>query len=257
MLIKEFGDSKNPTLCLLHGGGLSWWSYQPVIDLLISDYHVICPIIEGHGDASLEEFTSIEISANNLINIIDDQFQGHIHLLAGLSIGAQIVVEVLSQRPDIADKYVLESALVCPIIGTKLLAAPMFKLFYGLIKQVWFSKLQAKSLFIPESMFETYYQDSLKMSCNSLVNISVSNGTYKPKENLYIVSSPVLILVGQKELGLMKKSAQILHSQLSNSKYIILPNMGHGELSLVHPKQYVNMLINFINDYSNINEDVI
>ncbi|MDP3444422.1 MAG: alpha/beta hydrolase [Ignavibacteria bacterium] len=248
MLIKEFGNPNNPKLCLLHGGGLSWWSYQPIIDLLINDYHILCPIIEGHGEAGKEEFTTIEDSANHLIKILDDRYNGHIHLLAGLSIGAQIVVEVLSSRPNIADKVIIESALVYPIPGTKLLVGPSFKLFYGLIKQRWFSKLQAKTLFVSDALFETYYQDSLLMSCNSLVNMSLSNGTYQLKDTLANVSVPILILVGQKEIGLMRKSAALLHTKLLNSKLVVLPNMGHGELSLVQPKQYVKMLLDFLNN---------
>jgi pimeloyl-ACP methyl ester carboxylesterase len=248
MLIKEFGKRDNPIICLLHGGGLSWWSYQPIIDLLISDYHVICPIIEGHGEAGKEEFTTIEDSANHLIKILDDRYNGHVHLLAGLSIGAQIVVEVLSSRPNIADKAIIESALVYPIPGTKLLVGPSFKLFYGLIKHRWFSKLQAKTLFVSDELFETYYQDSLLMSRNSLVNMSISNGTYQLKDTLTQVSIPTLLLVGQKEIGLMKKSAELLHTKLSNSKLVVLPNMGHGELSLVQPKHYVKMLFDFINN---------
>jgi len=248
MLIKEFGDINKPTLCLLHGGGLSWWSYQPIIDLLKNDYHILCPIIEGHGEAGQEEFTTIEDSASHLIEYLDQHYNGHIHLIAGLSIGAQIVVEVISQRPNIADKVIIESALVYPIPGTKLLVGPSFKLFYGLIKQRWFAKLQAKTLFVSDEMFETYYQDSLHMTCNSLVNMSNSNGTYQLKDTLNKVSVPVLILVGQKEIGLMKKSAERLHSILSNSKLVVLPNFGHGELSLVHPKQYVGLLLDLLNN---------
>jgi len=246
MLIKEFGNTQNPTLCLLHGGGLSWWSYQPIIDLLVNDYHILCPIIEGHGEAGHEEFTSIEDSAAHLISYLDTHYNGHIHLIAGLSIGAQIVVEVLSLRPNIADKAIIESALVYPIPGTKLLVGPSFKLFYGLIKQRWFAKLQAKTLFVSDEMFETYYQDSLHMSRNSLVNMSNSNGTYQLKDTLGKVSVPVLIIVGQKEIGLMRKSAALLHTKLSNSKLVVLPNMGHGELSLVYPKQYVQMVLDLL-----------
>jgi len=248
MLIKEFGNNENPTLCLLHGGGLSWWSYQPIIDLLMTDYHIICPIIEGHGEAGQEEFSSIEDTAAHLIEHLDKNYNGHINLIAGLSIGAQIVVEVISHRPSIADKVIIESALVYPIPGTKLLVGPSFKLFYGLIKQRWFAKLQAKTLFVSDDMFETYYQDSLHMSRNSLVNMSNSNGTYQLKDTLSKVSVPVLIIVGQKEIGLMKKSAKLLHTKLSNSKLVVLPNMGHGELSLVHPKQYVQMVLDLLNN---------
>ena len=48
MLFKEFGDVKKPTVILLHGGGLSWWSLQPVIALLEKEYHIVTPIIDGY-----------------------------------------------------------------------------------------------------------------------------------------------------------------------------------------------------------------
>lgn len=244
MIIKSFGNPKKPIICLLHGGGLSWWSYQSIIELLKEDYHILCPIIEGHGEASQETFISIEDSAKHLIDIIEKQY-GLIHCLAGLSIGAQIALEVISKRPNITQYTVLESTLVLPIMGTKMLIGPTYKLMYGLIKQPWFAKLQAKSLFISEKMFEDYYRDSQLMSRESLINISLSNGTYALKP-LDSINHPVLILVGQNEIGIMKKSAQLLNYKLKNSQLRVLPNYGHGELSLVHPQEYVQILKNFV-----------
>ncbi len=240
MIIKSFGNPTKPIICLLHGGGLSWWSYQSVIDLLKEDYHILCPIIEGHGEAYQETFVSIEDSANHLIEFIESRY-GSIHLLAGLSIGAQIALEVISKKPDITQFTILESALVLPIPGTKALIGPTYKLMYGLIKQRWFAKLQASSLFINEDHFEDYYRDSILMSRESLINISLSNGTYECKP-LDSINHPVLILVGQKEIGIMKKSATLLHSKIKNSQLKILSNYGHGELSLVHPDEYVKMI---------------
>lgn len=244
MIIKSFGDSTKPIICLLHGGGLSWWSYQSVIELLKEDYHIVCPIIEGHGEAYQETFVSIEESAHHLIEFIESKY-GSIHCLAGLSIGAQIALEVISKKPNITQYTILESALILPIPGTKALIGPTYKLMYGLIKQRWFAKLQAKSLFINDNHFEDYYRDSILMSRESLINISLSNGAYECKP-LDSINHPVLILVGQKEIGIMKKSATLLHSKLKNSQLKILSNYGHGELSLVHPDEYVKMIKDFI-----------
>ena len=105
--------------------------------------------------------------------------------------------------------------------------------------------MYAKSLFINDDHFEDYYRDSILMSRESLINMSVSNGTYvyKPLDS---INHPVLILVGQKEIGIMKKSATLLNSKIKNSQLKILSNYGHGELSLVHPEEYVKMLRDFI-----------
>jgi len=66
MKFKEFGQSDLPTIILLHGGGLSWWSIKNVIDDLQQNYHVVTPIIDGHGDDGDTIFVSIEDSASKL-----------------------------------------------------------------------------------------------------------------------------------------------------------------------------------------------
>lgn len=242
MLFTQTGDSQNPTIILLHGGGLSDWSWQPVASLLQPDYHVITPIIDGHGADGKTAFTSIEASASTLIRYIDTHCGGRVFALAGLSIGAQIATEVLSQRPDIAWYAIIESALVYPIKGTTALTAPSYGLFYGLIAKRWFAKLQAKSLCVPDHLFETYYQDSLQISKQSLINITLSNGTYALKNTISHTTAKVLLIVGSKELGIMKKSAHRLHDCIKNSELYIAKGMKHGELSLVHTDEYVRLL---------------
>lgn len=246
MIFKTFGDKINPTMILLHGGGLSWWSLNEVINDLIMNYHVIAPIIDGHGEDGETTFISIQDSAQKLIAYIDQHETGKIHMLAGLSIGAQIVTEVLSQRSDIAEHAIIESALVYPIKGTTALTVPTFKLFYGLVKKRWFSKIQSKALFVPENLFEQYYQDSLKISKQSLINITLSNGNYKVREEIRETKSKVMIIVGGKEIGIMKKSAKTLHEMISGSQLVTMKDMGHGEISLVHKNEYLKLILSFI-----------
>ncbi len=252
MLFKEFGDVKKPTVILLHGGGLSWWSLQPVIALLEKDYHIVTPIIDGYGEDAGTTFVSIERSAENLIAYIDNNCGGRVFALAGLSIGAQIVVEALTQRADIAVYAVIESALVCPIPGTKAMTVPACRMSYGLIQKRWFSKLQAKELCVPEELFETYYADSVKISEQSLINTILSNGTYELKPKIQETKAKALIIAGEKENSVMRKSAQKLHEAIQGSKLYIAPKMKHGELSLCYPEQYVKLLIDSLNKTHNL-----
>ncbi len=242
----EFGQSDLPTIILLHGGGLSWWSIKNVIDDLQQNYHVVTPIIDGHGDDGETIFVSIEDSASKLIQYIDEKYSGKVFAIGGLSIGAQIVVEMLSQKDNIAEYAIIESALVSPIKGTTALTVPTYKLFYHLIKQKWFAKMQAKTLFVPNDMFEQYYEDSLKINKQSLINITLSNGNYELKDSIKKVQTKVLIIVGSKELKIMRNSAQKLHSSIPNSRLYIADNMGHGEISLVQYKKYLLLLREFL-----------
>lgn len=245
MLFKEIGNANNPKMIFLHGGGLSAWTLDPVVALLKDQFYVITPVIDGHAEDGKETFISIEDSTAKLIDYIDHHCKGKVFLLGGLSIGAQIVSEVLSQREDIADFAVVESALVIPIRKTTAMMAPINWLSFGLIRNKSFSKMQAKALCLPPEQFERYYQDSLKISKQSLMNMSRSNGNYALKKELSKTRSNVLIIVGEKELGIMKKSAQLLSDEINQNQLYIAEGMKHGEMSLMYPVRYVELIRSF------------
>lgn len=242
MIFKEFGNSKNPAIILIHGGGLSWWMWKPQIEVLSKDYCVVTPIIDGHGDDFETDFVSIQNSAQKVIDYIKNRESGRVYAIAGLSIGAQMVVEILSREPEITDFAVIESALVCPIKAITAFTVPMFNLFYGLIKMKWYARLQAKSLNIPAELFDFYFNDSSRMSKKSLINMTNSNGNYNMPQKLINTKAKTLILVGGKELSIMKKSAKLLSNTLKNNTLKCIPNCSHGEISIIHSMNYLNII---------------
>ena len=63
----EFGQQNTNVILLLHGGGLSWWNYREVAKLLAKQYHVVLPVLDGHGDSDTP-FTTIKDNASRLIS---------------------------------------------------------------------------------------------------------------------------------------------------------------------------------------------
>jgi pimeloyl-ACP methyl ester carboxylesterase len=163
MLVYEFGKQNNKKIVLLHGGGLSWWNYQEVAHLLEKEYHVILPVLDGHANSE-DAFLSIEENAKRIIQYIQMHFNGKVDLIGGLSLGAQIVVEILSQEKDICDLAIVESALLLPMKFTNKSVQSMLDMSYGLIAKPWFAKLQFKSLKIKEDLYDMYYQDTCKIT---------------------------------------------------------------------------------------------
>ncbi|HBT95696.1 MAG TPA: alpha/beta hydrolase [Coriobacteriia bacterium] len=231
---------------LLHGGGLSSWATRPVAARLEKNYRTFTPIIDGHGEDYEKTFSSIEDCAAELIDYIDKEHQGKVFALCGLSLGAQIAVEVLAQRSAIADYAIIESALVTPIKMMSALATLTYGLGYGLIKKRWFSQMQAKELLIPDDMFKDYYRDTAKMSKQSLINISKSNAGYSLPQTLSKTEAKVLVVVGGKERTFMKASATKLHSAIKSSRLYVAQDLKHGELSICKPDQYLDVFEGFI-----------
>ena len=236
MIVKEYGKSNKDVIILLHGGGLSWWNYEEVSEILKSNYHVILPILDGHSGSD-RDFTSIESNANEIIEYIDNNYNGNVKLIGGLSLGAQILLDILSKRDNICEYAIIESALVYPMKMTNKLIESSINVSYGLINKKWFSKLQFKSLKIKEELFNKYYIDSSNITKDNMISFLKANSNYHLK-NIKTNKSKSIVVVGSKERPIMIKSAKIIHDELINSELEILSGYYHGDLSINHPNEY-------------------
>lgn len=236
MIVKEYGKSNKDIIMLLHGGGLSWWNYEEVSEILKSNYHLILPILDGHSGSD-RDFTSIESNANEIIEYIDNNYNGNVKLIGGLSLGAQILLDILSKRDNICEYTIIESALVCPMKMTNKLIELSINMSYGLINKKWFSKLQFKSLKIKEELFDKYYIDSSNITKDNMISFLKANSNYHLK-NIKTNKSKSIVVVGSKERPIMIKSAKIIHDELINSELEILSGYYHGDLSINHPNEY-------------------
>ena len=241
----EYGAHNSQTVILLHGGGLSWWNYREVTQLLADKYHVVLPILDGHADSDAP-FTSIEDNAARIIAHIDEHFGGKVLALGGLSLGGQIAVEMLTQRPDICRFALLESTLVKPSKLTHALIKPTFGMSYSLIKQKWFAKLQAAYLGIPQTLFDDYYRDTCKITKEDMITFLQSNSAYSINPALRNTQAKVHIVFGSKEQASIRASGKLLNRMIPDSTLEVLPGYRHGDLSLNHPEQYAQMLLNLI-----------
>ena len=125
------------------------------------------PILDGHAGSD-KSFTTIEDNAAEIIAFIDAKLGGSVLLIGGLSLGGQILLEMLSQRKDICRFAMVESAAVIPSKLTYALIRPAFGSCYGLIRKKWFSKLQFRSLRIKPELFRDYYRDSCGITRQNL-----------------------------------------------------------------------------------------
>lgn len=241
----EYGAHNSQTVILLHGGGLSWWNYREVAQLLADKYHVVLPALDGHAGSDAS-FTSIEDNAARIIAHIDEHFGGKVLAVGGLSLGGQIAVEMLTQRPDICRVALIESALVKPMKLTHALIKPTFGMSYGLIKQKWFAKMQAAYLGIPQKLFDDYYRDTCKISKEDMIAFLKSNSAYSIKPALRDAQAKVHIVFGSKEQSLIRTSGKQLNHTIPCSTLEALPRYRHGDLSLNHPEQYAQMLLTMI-----------
>jgi len=245
-MIKTFGDPSLPAIFLIHGGGLSWWMWQTHIDLLQPHFYVLVPVLSGHGENNKEDFISISESANQIISFINNNLNGNVNTLVGLSVGAQIICDMLAKQPNITQNAIIESALVKRMPLMTQLGAPIVTLTYPLIKKKWFAKLQAKQLYIPNDMFTAYFEDSKKMSKQSLINLTKSNADFSINKTITQTASRIIILYGEREPHIMQTSARQLANSLPSAQLAKQQNMHHGEKCLTAPRAHAQLILDFI-----------
>ena len=241
MNYKEYGNRNSPVVILLHGGGLSWWNYREIAEMLKDEYHIILPILDGHAGSD-RGFTTIEENAREIISFIKSTMNGSVFLIGGLSLGGQILLDVLSQENDICRFAFIESAMVIPSQITNALIRPAFGLSYPLIKKKWFAKLQFRQLRIKKSLFDDYYRDTCQITKTNMIAFLKANSSYQVKGTLRNCSANIHIYYGQREIAGIRKSAKIIKEMLPKSALIELPNLYHGDFSINHPEAYAEAI---------------
>ena len=238
----DYGIEQENIIIFLHGGGLAPWNFREEANRLKDDYHVIIPVIDGHSGSD-RDFTTIGSNADEVINFIDEKCSGSVFMICGLSLGGQILVDILSKRKAICRFAIIESALVLPMRTTHALIKPTISLCYPLVKKRWFAKLQFQSLHVRKEYFDDYYRDSAAITKENMISFLRGNSDCQLKDGIEECKAKTLILVGSRESNIMKKSAEILHKKIPNSSLEILLGYYHGDLSMNHAETYIEKML--------------
>ena len=257
MIFQEYGSDQNDTILLLHGGGLSWWNYREEAEILQGEYHIILPILDGHAGSD-RPFTTIEKNAEEIISFIDEELSGSVLLIGGLSLGGQVLLEMLSSHKNLCSYALVESAAVIPSKLTNMLIALSFGCSYGLIKNRSFSKLQFQSLHIKPDLFEDYYRDTCQIKKQDMIAFLKANTSYALKDSFKESSAMIHVYVGEKENHEITHSAESICRMRPSCKLHRMNGLKHGELSLNHADQYANAIRQIVKGerlyYSGIND---
>lgn len=246
LLYQEYGNKSASLIIFLHGGGVSNWMWDRQIQYF-THYHCIVPNLPEHGLNNNEIHFSIKRSAEEIIKLIEAKAGGKKIILIGFSLGAQVIIKLLSLKPELVDVAIINSAAVRPLSHIKKLIKPALRLTFPLIKKKSFSKLQAKSMYISKDNFEKYYEESCQIKLDTLARVLEENMSFKIPEDFRKTSAKILVTVGEKEKAIMKKSAIDIVKANSSCSGVILPEVGHG-VSLAMPDFFNHMVELWINE---------
>jgi pimeloyl-ACP methyl ester carboxylesterase len=218
--VRECGPASAPTICFLHGGGISGWMWRPQVEALQETYHCLIPDLPEHGlSAAIQPFT-IADAARRVAELIRERGHGGRAHVIGLSEGAQIAVQLLGSAPEIVDHAIISSALVHPLPGVSLLGPRAFALIFRLfaapfLRSDTYVRLNMRyGNALPEQYFAEVHEDSRRMTVNSFTHMLLENQRFRIPSGLEQVQVPALIIAGQHELAIVRRSARDLAAAL-------------------------------------------
>lgn len=245
--VSEIGTENNQTLIFLHGGGVSSWMWDKQIDFF-HDYHILLIDLPEHGESINEIPFTLEGAAKQVIEIIKNKaHKGKAHII-GLSLGAQVIVQMLSMEPEVINSAVVSGTLVRHLKGTKLIK-PLLKLNDPFKNLDFMIKANMKNLDVPFDYYEQFKKDTKNCSVDNLTRILSENMNFNIPKELEKATTKTLVLVGEKERAIMHKSAKDLIQTLPNSTGFIVNNMPHN-WSLANPELFNNTIKAFIENAS-------
>lgn len=245
MQYKEYGDLHKPLILFIHGGGVGGWMWDKQVQYF-SQYHCIVPELIDNEASNTSDFT-IEDSAKKLLSLIVEKAKNKLVIVVGFSLGAQIAIQMVSLKPQLINFAIITSALVTPSPVIEICIRPLIKLTFPLIKNKSFAKLQAKTLYVDQEYFEQYYEDSSKMKVDTLIKILKENMSFAIPHDFSKAKCNILVTVGEKEKGNMKKSAIHLVNSNPNCQGVVLSNIGHG-VSLANPEFFNRFVEEWMKD---------
>ena len=236
MYCQESGSRNRPTLLLIHGGGASHWVWSGVLEHLAQHFHVLLPDLLEHGRSGGE--FSVVNSADLLAQLVATRGVGGRAHLAGLSVGAEVGLELVARYPERVSSAVLSGPLIeCPA-WLEVARNPRYA---GLARAVYGAYLPLRAfppltwlhtvlLRIPPRHRAEYFADVRRETVAGFARMVREYLDYRAPEGLERSTVPTLLLTGPSELGAVKASVDRLAARLPNAVSATVPALEHNWL---------------------------
>ena len=216
------GNPTGSTILFLHGGGGGGWMWQPQIDALKNEYHLLAPDLPEHGrSAEIKPFT-IADSAAHVAELIRMRAHGGKAHVVGLSEGAQVAVALLAAAPELVDHAVISSALVREMFGMSWFGAGVWAAMYRSIeplnKYAWWARLNMRSNGVPERFLPEMLETYKTLTADAFAHVIVENQKFRLPAGLEKVTAPTLVVGGRKEYKAMHQSIRDVSAAIQGAK---------------------------------------
>jgi pimeloyl-ACP methyl ester carboxylesterase len=227
LYVREVGPTDAATILLIPGGGTGGWFWEPQAERLSGAYHVLIPDLPEQGQSIEEGPFTISDAADRMAGLIRDRAHGGRAHVAGLSLGAQVIVQMLVTCPDLIIRALISGANVRGLPGAWLLK-PYFRLMMPFRAVPLLLRLSMKSGGIPDRYYPHVLREAREMTLDALTHITLESLNFRLPDGLEHTRVPVLILVGQREPGAIRASQKDLCAAIPSAECRVVPRGIHA-----------------------------
>jgi len=230
LFMEETGNPDGVPILFIHGGGGANWTWEEVTPYL-KDYRCILPDLQEHGKTGLSagDF-SISSSSLLLAQLIRDRIPAGKAHVVGLSIGAQIVADMLAVVPDVIESAIISSAQLLPMPGDQLgiysetFMAPIYWMGIAPFKKCdpWIRINMKYAAGIPDRYFQIFKENFQTMTRNAWTHVMVENFRFRLPAGMERVHALVLLLAGIKEYGSIHDSHKLLADLIPDNQAFLV-----------------------------------
>ena len=225
LYFEESGPKNSETLIFLHGGGAGAWMWRKPVQLL-ADFHCLVPDLPEHDhSAAIKPFT-MNSAALAVADLIRQHAHGGKAHLVGLSLGAQVGVEILKTAPEVLKSAFLSSPMMKPLPGARLgfYSEGVMRWSHRLFMKPftnwdWWMRINMKyAAGMPAEYYPEFKRVFQTLSEDAWTHIMVESLTFRMPAGLDKVKIKVLAVAGKSEYGAMRDSVRMLAHTLPDAQ---------------------------------------
>lgn len=246
MTIHEFGRENPKTLLLIHPSVVKWDYFESVIPLLQEDYHLLVPALPGYDFENNSDFTSVEQIASELNVWLQAEGYAKLDVVYGCSMGGSIAL-LAALGQSIPIRHCVMDGGITPYQLPWLLTR-----FIALKDYLMMMIGRAGGVALLEKAFATddYSKEDLQYVADVLKHCSrktiwrtfESCNNYKVPDPVPKMDTALHYWYAGSEEKERKRDIAYMKSRFPQTRFEILPDLGHGGLVLLKPALFADMI---------------
>jgi 3-oxoadipate enol-lactonase len=239
---------------LIHGMGSDHNIWSGLISLLKENYRVLAADLRGHGSSSETPGPySMELFSQDILNLLKSMDINRAHFI-GHSMGGAIAQDLAINYPDMVTSLTLIASFAYPSYPLRRILTNLRNTLYQEGYNEFFDECleiahnpqyikENKELLnqFREDMSETSSIFSLISAINACLNVNYS-------DSLKDISSPTLIIAGEKDRFISKDQRTILSRGIPNSKFKLISEANHNMI-IEEPQKVYDIIKPFLDKY--------